>query len=453
MPDEFALVMPPVGSQGGQGSCVSWAVGYSVGSYYMNINDNSPYFDDKDLISPKYIYNQIRKGNDCGAGTTFPQNLSILRDQGACSLASMPYNDKECSLQPNNLQRQEAKFYKISSWNAFTRDAVTNKYNLDNIKKYLYAGKPILIGLDIGSEFDNLKAPYILKQKAVNPRGGHAITVTGWSNTRNAFKVLNQWGKGWADKGYLWIDYDAFHSIVNRAIAVEPIIIAKNSINLNNGLVLDLPFEGDSKDISGNNNDGIVNGATVVTGRSSNHKGYKFHGFNNPNFIRVPNSSSLKIDKSFTISTWVRIDNTTAMDYNGNLHEKQSYQCIFAKDFDGYCIQGGVTYDYNGGNNTFQAMVTGDWSTDDSGKTDISYELGKWMHLTYVNTGTELKFYKNGLLVISLPGKLSYTMTNTKDLYIGQYSSYWYPLDGVMDDFKMYNRALSDAEVQALYHL
>ena len=39
---------------------------------------------------------------------------------------------------------------------------------------------------------------------------------------------------------------------------------------------------------------------------------------------------------------------------------------------------------------------------------------------------------------------------NTQDLYIGKYSDAWYPLNGAVQDIRIYQQALTDAEVQAL---
>ena len=80
--------------------------------------------------------------------------------------------------------------------------------------------------------------------------------------------------------------------------------------------------------------------------------------------------------------------------------------------------------------------------------------IGLWDFLcvSFSNDGT-LKFYKNGLSLgnytnISMP----YKKVRTKQyLGISNHSSSDPPLKGALDDLRIYNRALTDDEVRALY--
>ena len=36
------------------------------------------------------------------------------------------------------------------------------------------------------------------------------MLVVGYDDDMNAFKVVNSWGKGWGNDGFVWIDYKAF---------------------------------------------------------------------------------------------------------------------------------------------------------------------------------------------------------------------------------------------------
>ena len=40
------------------------------------------------------------------------------------------------------------------------------------------------------------------------------MLVVGYSNENNAFKVVNSWGAGWGDEGFVWIDYKAFENVL-----------------------------------------------------------------------------------------------------------------------------------------------------------------------------------------------------------------------------------------------
>jgi hypothetical protein len=442
LPDRYILNTPTPRNQGIQGSCTSWATGFAMGSFFMK--NGVSYSSDADVCSPAYLYNQVKYTN-CSGGSTFPANLNMMKNNGVCTLTEMPYNENDCSTQPNTAQHAAAAKNKILKWE------IVNKNDITNIKTLIYSGLPVMIAVNVDASFDNLQAPYIWKAKSGGVRGGHAITITGYDNAKNAFKVQNSWGSNWKDGGYLWIDYDFFPSAVigNECYVAYPIKSSPTD-NLTQGLVLHLPCNGNATDISGNNNHGTVGGATLTTDRKGNaNSAYQFGGFNNPNFIKVNNSSSLQISNAFTISMWAKVNTTNAMDGWGNYNTNGTYQCLFAKDFDRNCVQGGIFWlDGN-----FITSVYGDWGRNEGGQTNISYSLGTWVHLTYIHTGSELKMYKNGSLVMALSGNLTYTTTNNRDLYFGRFSSYWYPLDGVLDDMRMYNRALTDSEVQKLYQL
>lgn len=445
LPNAFALQMPTPRNQGQQGSCVSWATFFATGSYFMNRNNNPRYSSNSQLASPKYGYNQIRQGQNCGAGSTFPQNLNILRDKGACSWADMPYNETECGLQPNASQNTAASSNKILRWE------LADKNDITNIKSLIYSGLPIMIIVYVDANFDNLQSPFILTSRGGSVRGAHAITVTGWDDNKNAFKVMNSWGSNWKDGGYLWISYSFFPNAVIASECYVAYPKQSEAQNITQGLVLHLPCDGNANDVSGNNNNGTPNNVTLTTDRKGNaNRAYQFGGFNNPGFIKVNNSTSLQISNAFTMSVWVKMNTGSGMDGWGGFNTTGTNQCLFAKDWDRDCITAGVSYSTNVG---FGTSIYGNFGNNEGGHTYLSYQTGQWMMLTYVNTGSGLKLYKNGTLVINLPGSLSTNVTNTRDLYFGRFSSFWYPLDGVLDDMRMYNRALTDAEIQAIYQL
>ena len=443
LPTKHFLNMPPVGDQKSQGSCTSWSVGYGCGSFYMQ--DASPYSNNSELGSPKFLFNQIKIGN-CTGGTTYPSNLTLLKDKGVCSLSDMPYDDGECSVQPNSSQLNSASSNKILRWEMVDKNSVTN------VKSLLYSGYPVMIAFETEDNFNNFTTPIIWKSKKGTPNGSHATIVCGYDDDKNAFKVQNSWGPSFKDNGYFWIDYSFFPNVVLEAYVAYP--VKKNPNNdLTKGLVLHLPFNGNANDISIYGNNGTVNGAVLTKDRKGNtNSAYEFGGFNNSNFIKVPNSNSLRINNSFSISLWVKLNSKDAMNNLGDYSSTQSYQCLFSKDFDVDCIQSGIFYNYDG-KNEFKTGVSGNWSRNEFHNTNFSYKVGEWVHLTYVHTGSELRLYKNGILVINMSGSLSYDISNTKDLFIGRFSTKWYPLNGVIDEFRMYNRVLTESEIQQIYQL
>ena len=112
------LIMPPIGNQGGEGSCVAFGIGYAARSaeQYYRTNAGS-YSNTTNVFSPEFLYNQVKFGSDCGSGTSMQTALDFIVAKGICSYQSMPYNSTNgCSLLPTTTQSSEALNYKISSY-------------------------------------------------------------------------------------------------------------------------------------------------------------------------------------------------------------------------------------------------------------------------------------------------------------------------------------------------
>jgi hypothetical protein len=77
---------------------------------------------------------------------------------------------------------------------------------------------------------------------------------------------------------------------------------------------------------------------------------------------------------------------------------------------------------------------------------------GVWYHLVGVFDGSSVKIYVNGILGDSIPASGT-TNTNPSSINIGrrELSGHQSWINGLIDDVLIYNRALSEAEIKALY--
>jgi hypothetical protein len=111
----------------------------------------------------------------------------------------------------------------------------------------------------------------------------------------------------------------------------------------------------------------------------------------------------------------------------------------------GTCNPGGLYGPCNGGNNSFF------WSSEDGGSLSIiassSLAAGQWYHLAITYTGTSAILYVNGQPAGSGTGAI---LSSTNNLALGPNFGYKKWL-GLMDDFRIYNRTLSQAEIQRIY--
>ena len=123
----------------------------------------------------------------------------------------MPYSSVNgCSLMPTSQQSTEALNYKISSYSkVYTSDIIA-------LKTLLASNRALMATFSIDDNFKYAQPGYIWKSYAGTPSMVHAVSVCGYDDSKNAFKIINSWGESWGEQGYLWIDYDFFkNSLAN----------------------------------------------------------------------------------------------------------------------------------------------------------------------------------------------------------------------------------------------
>lgn len=201
LPPVVLLDMPVPGDQGKQPSCGAWATVYGAGSYYMHLKTGKPYNDSENL-SPAFVYNQLPKGK--GGTAAFMDNLELFKNEGACSLKSMPYNANDYSTQPGTVQHIDAARFRIKGWQKI------DPHNLILVKKELFQKKPVIFFIATDEGFDKITPPFTWKKRCGRLGEIHSMLIAGYDDSRNAFLVMNSWGTSWGDKGFAWIDYQFF---------------------------------------------------------------------------------------------------------------------------------------------------------------------------------------------------------------------------------------------------
>lgn len=232
LPSSFDLSskMPPVRNQGGQGSCASWAVGYYLKAYHEHVDNNTDYgtgSDHSGVYSPAFLYNSVKIGS-CDEGSYIYKNLDRVKDVGIASWKDMPYNEKKCDTKPSSTATTHAKCAKILDYQRIRLHEPIEKIEMQDIKYYLSHGNPIIIGILVYDGFNNPKrvnGDFFYKEYNEDGyRGGHAIVVVGYDDNKNAFKIINSWGRNWGNDGFLWIDYDVFSRIVFEAYRTTDVL-------------------------------------------------------------------------------------------------------------------------------------------------------------------------------------------------------------------------------------
>lgn len=199
-------------------------------------------------------------------------------------------------------------------------------------------------------------------------------------------------------------------------------------INLNTGLVAYYPFNGNSNDESGNGNHLTqLNGLLLTSDRSGqSDKAFHFDGVDD--YLSAPYSASLNsvnYADGYTFCAWVK----TAGDY-----------FIFCKP-SGYDLH----YRFWGNLNAIQSQCDTYYSIG-----SISITPDKWTSIICVKKNGHVYFYKNGSMVSLVTATVDAWPVNIQTpLEIGRdaHGPVEYT-NGSLDDIRIYNRPLTEAEIQ-----
>jgi len=242
-------------------------------------------------------------------------------------------------------------------------------------------------------------------------------------------------------------------------------MVTNKNLNLNNGLVAHYEFEGNANDSSGNGNHGTEHGLIYMQGNNNIFAQFsrdKESRLQLP-FSFMPKTGSLFMD--------VNIDNGYA--YNSNiLQDNNSYALIFTTDIQGGDVTWpGSTWLYANNNGDIELRIAGEkyeagWNAKYTLKaTNTNFNFDEWHNIG-------ISFGKNGKYIY-LDGKVvASDLTQTTELSAGgthsapidiptigeSVSGFWNNnqfeggFKGSVDNLYIYNRTLSESEIQELYN-
>lgn len=266
---------------------------------------------------------------------------------------------------------------------------------------------------------------YRWQRNGLNLTEGGRITGTRSSTLRIANAQTSDAG-----------NYRVVVSNPNGSATSQSATLTVISASLQSGLVAYYPFNGNANDASGNGRHGIVYGAVPDIDRFGSPSGcFAFSG--SGNWIRA-DIGPVFFGADFAISIWVNFSDF-----------ENSYPMIVSGDtYFVHCHGLGPVYGsqhrkivYYGGS------VGGIYSTE-------FFDTNRWYHICITRAGSTTSMYVNGALsgqdinspTVSSSG--SYLQIGN-DFTFGQHVSSFH---GKLDDFRIYNRALSASEVLSLYN-
>ena len=243
---------PPVGHQGEIGSCVSFSTAYYQLSYMLNRQYDRDGKLPENICSPTFIYNYSTHQACCES------IYDTMQQIGCCSIKDVPIVDIQADIkgnlnwnvsEDNLLKASENRIINYEELNFQEGEEKKETFitgpkdpSLNKIKGYLNDGEILSFGTDIfkavedkivkneevsenSKHMDEVIIPRFDKTK---DSGSHEMTIVGYNDDiwvdinkdgkvqegeKGAFKVVNSWGEGYANKGFVWMSYDAFNNV------------------------------------------------------------------------------------------------------------------------------------------------------------------------------------------------------------------------------------------------
>jgi hypothetical protein len=191
-------------------------------------------------------------------------------------------------------------------------------------------------------------------------------------------------------------------------------------------------------DSSGSGNNGtLMNGPTWTAGKIGG--ALALNGTSS--YVVVPDSASLDIAGSGSISVWVKRNAVSTGDWrailakgNDNVNAHYNYGMEFASNDH-------IEIDVGGGTTGTKVVES----------TILQNDLINWHHHAVVWNGSQIKYYYDGVPVGTGWAQAAPSVGNAANLFFGQFGTGGDFFSGVIDELRLYNRALTAQDVVTLY--
>jgi autotransporter-associated beta strand protein len=348
---------------------------------------------------------------------------------------------------------------------------------IDEVAIYNYALDQTTVTNHYLARYTDLTAPTVttpvvtpptnyvsLSSTLTEAAGGAGLTYQWYKGAGNASPVASGTDSTLTLGPLQLSDAASYHCVVTDAgshtadsplayLAVLPIPTNASDLNLTNGLVLHLPFDGDYKDISGRSNDGAAVGSPAFAVSGEIGGGALHYGATNgvsTNYVTVGVRPDLQFGAStdFTVSYWVRGA------FNTNLP--------FFSDATGgeagiIALNGGFYFGPNTTGNGGWAVGVGSAAHEMTSSGAGVINEGNWHHLVHVAKRTgNVTTYLDGANVDSHAVSFVSDSINTANpANIGQDGTgtqvFTQDQNGDIDDLAVWTRTLTSLEVSGIY--
>ncbi|HEY4209455.1 MAG TPA: LamG domain-containing protein [Puia sp.] len=223
-----------------------------------------------------------------------------------------------------------------------------------------------------------------------------------------------------------------------------------DSVHLNTGLLLYLPFNGNFADSSGNGNQYTAIGGAALTYDEHGYANSAFGGTGAGERLLVTNNGSIKFDTAFSLSFDVMVNDLRNQVFFSLVQSSNAHGFTFDC---GLNVPGDEQYEVGVGDITRSCDDIGDKNPNNvEDSTGFHLVPGSWYNIISIYHRGAVTTYVNGRLVSSKQG------TGTKALNCpdAQFivGSWWAggpeSINGKLDEVRFYNRTLNKEEIATL---
>lgn len=183
------------------------------------------------------------------------------------------------------------------------------------------------------------------------------------------------------------------------------------------------------------------NHGTLVNGPAWTGDGkLSFDGIND--YVEVPHSPSLDVSNQITLSAWILL-NARAIEWP-KIVIKPHVQDQTVDPWELYCLDLGETGEF--ARFSISSGVAGSWA---GVQDDSVLSLATWYHIVGTYDGSLMSLYVDGQLAATQPASIQIGQNNMPLSIGGRLGINSF--NGVIDEVRVYNRALTETEIQNLY--
>jgi hypothetical protein len=220
---------------------------------------------------------------------------------------------------------------------------------------------------------------------------------------------------------------------------------AQTCVQAASGLVSWWPGDGNADDIQNGNDGTLQNGATFAAGMVG--PAFSLDGVDD--FVEIPDAPNLKPSR-VSVDAWVKF---SALD-TPNASGPGLQYIVFKKNtrmtnFEGYTL---LKFRSEGADRFF-FEVSSAQGVAVAAVSNTAVQTGKFYHVAGTYDGSDVKLYVDGVLEDEQPATFPLDY-DTRPVFIGTSGEFFFDgkLQGLVDEVEIFNRALSAAEIQAIFN-